>query len=70
MKKTIGVILMALLVMTLFVGNVVAVNQDGPAPNAGDCVPDGSGWTEDHWPDAGMGPAPNAGDGISDGSGF
>jgi hypothetical protein len=41
----------------------------GPAPNSGDGVPDGSGF--DPRPSgSGMGPAPNSGDGIPDGSGF
>ena len=50
---------------------------DGPAPNSGDGVPDGSGLGD---PDNGPsgageengqdGPAPNSGDGVPDGSGF
>lgn len=51
--------------------------QDGPAPNAGDGVPDGSGLGDPtNGPNGGGeenghdGPAPNAGDGVSDGSGF
>ena len=45
-----------------------AVGPNGPAPNAGDGIPDGSGL--DEWPNEGPGPAPNSGDGIPDGSGF
>jgi len=42
----------------------------GPAPNSGDCIPDGSGMDDPaNNPDA-MGPAPNSGDGIPDGSGM
>ena len=52
----------------------------GPAPNSGDCIPDGPGWPEDEHPgpnssgsgDSGKGwlePAPNSGDGIPDGPG-
>lgn len=45
----------------------------GPAPNSGDSVPDGSGYDRADWPNEdspAIGPAPNAGDGVSDGSGF
>ena len=41
---------------------------DGPAPNSGDGVSDGSGFENPSTP--GPGPAPNSGDGVSDGSGF
>ena len=42
----------------------------GPAPNSGDCIPDGSGMdVVSNNPDS-MGPAPNSGDGIPDGSGM
>ena len=51
---------------------------DGPAPNSGDGVPDGSGYEDDpdngpygYGDDYGMdGPAPNSGDGIPDGPGW
>ncbi len=39
-----------------------------PAPQSGDCIPDGSGFDGDVG--SGVGPAPNSGDGIPDGSGF
>ena len=50
----------------------------GPAPNAGDCNPDGPGWPDGEQPgpyssgsgDSGQGwgePAPGSGDGISEG---
>lgn len=42
---------------------------DGPAPNSGDGVPDGSGFDSDP-ASPGDGPAPNSGDGVPDGSGF
>ena len=46
----------------------------GPAPNSGDCDPDGSGLDSPNGPngesDGGQGPAPNSGDGVPDGSGF
>ncbi len=70
MKKIAAFVLMAMLIATIVVGGAMAAKEDSAAPNSGDCIPDGSGWDEDHWPDAGMGPAPNAGDGIPDGSGF
>ncbi|HJX31741.1 MAG TPA: hypothetical protein VJ624_07820 [Thermodesulfobacteriota bacterium] len=42
----------------------------GPAPNSGDCIPDGSGFEGPNDQGFGRGPAPNSGDGIPDGSGF
>ena len=45
----------------------------GPAPNAGDGVPDGSGMDAPQDPVGDgdpFGPAPNSGDGVSDGSGM
>jgi len=42
----------------------------GPAPNSGDCIPDGSGFEGPNDRGFGRGPAPNSGDGIPDGSGF
>ncbi len=47
--------------------------QDGPAPNSGDGVSDGSGFegdAGDSTASPGDGPAPNSGDGDPDGSGF
>ena len=62
------IVIVAMLTMTVFCATAAASNALGPAPNSGDCIPDGSGLP---LPDApGMGPAPNAGDGIPDGSGF
>jgi hypothetical protein len=54
------------------------VGEVGPAPNAGDGIPDGSGFDSPNGPNGSdaevgngrVGPAPNAGDGIPDGSGF
>jgi len=45
-----------------------AIAGPGPAPNSGDCVPDGSGLEAPFG--VGLGGAPNAGDGVPDGSGF
>ncbi len=74
----IAVTLTAVLVVSLasvaFAANSTPM---GPAPNSGDCVPDGSGFDGPNGPvgDVGsgsgpVGPAPNSGDGIPDGSGF
>lgn len=52
------------------VGTAMAV---GPAQNAGDCIPDGSGSENQVGPNGegnGPGPAPNSGDGIPDGPGW
>ena len=69
MKKWVVVIC---LVMFLAVNAGSAIGgdygQDGPAPNSGDGVSDGSGFDGPDSP--GKGPAPNSGDGVSDGSGF
>ena len=78
MRKIMGAILLAaLLCMVLLCGSGVAQNElptkHGPAPNAGDGDPDGSGYDRFDWPNdesPAKGPAPNAGDGIPDGSGF
>jgi len=49
---------------------------NGPAPNSGDCVPDGSGLGSGNQSGLGsgnqngFGPAPNSGDGVPDGSGL
>jgi hypothetical protein len=74
MKKLVTSAILVLIVASMVIGIVAAQEPFGPAPNAGDCIPDGSGHVIDEWanenaPDA-KGPAPNAGDGISDGSGF
>ena len=57
-------------------GNVMADGM-GPAPNAGDGIPDGSGFDSPNGPNGtgvqgeGNGePAPNSGDGIPDGPGW
>jgi len=63
--------LMALVVIAMLVlGGLVVY---AAAPNAGDGLPDGSGYDPLPGPVGGgdpLGPAPNAGDGISDGSGL
>lgn len=67
MKKT--QLLTAFLVLLLGLSGIITWS----APNSGDGIPDGPGWSED-FPMPGLsngpGPAPNSGDGIPDGSGF
>lgn len=72
MKKTITIALILLFVACTFIGTVTAANSNGPAPNSGDGVSDGSGLEPPYGNTGspGMGPAPNSGDGIPDGSGF
>ena len=71
MKKLVSSTVLLLVVASVFCGTVAATNTDGPAPNAGDGTPDGSGFEPDHWQNEDSpGPAPNSGDGIPDGSGF
>ncbi|NPV62051.1 MAG: hypothetical protein HPY61_05365 [Methanotrichaceae archaeon] len=73
MKRLIAVALVAMLVATMFVGAASAGIQEGPAPNSGDGVPDGSGMDDPLNENPGAnspGPAPNSGNGVSDGSGF
>ncbi|HDS44750.1 MAG TPA: hypothetical protein ENN68_01395 [Methanomicrobia archaeon] len=74
MKKILVIALTAIVVATILSPGVIASEARGLAPNAGDGVPDGPGWSGD-WvndgnPGVTKGPAPNAGDGIPDGSGF
>jgi len=74
MKNLIVVGLIAMLVVTMVYGFSIAIVPEGPAPNSGDGVSDGSGFegiTPNGSPDALCpGPAPNSGDGVPDGSGF
>lgn len=73
MKSLILVALAAMLLATMFGGSAIAGVQDGPAPNSGDGIPDGSGMvpSPNGNPNAeSPGPAPNSGDGVSNGSGF
>ena len=70
MKKHVLIVLSLLVVTAMVCG--VATASVGPAPNSGDCIPDGSGFEQPSHLNAGngMGPAPNSGDGVPDGSGF
>lgn len=72
-KKTIGIAICFVIGIVVFAGSAMATGM-GPAPNAGDGVPDGSGFDSPNGPngngDSGNGPAPNSGDGIPDGPGW
>jgi len=72
MKKRLVLLIAVALVFSVLAGIVVSAGP-GPAPNAGDGVPDGSGFVTLPGPVGSgdpFGPAPNAGDGIPDGSGL
>ncbi|MFC2095654.1 hypothetical protein ACFLSW_04370 [Candidatus Bipolaricaulota bacterium] len=70
MKKTLALLLVVVFVFA--VGALLTVyGVQGPAPNSGDGIPDGSGFEEPPGPIGGgdtFGPNPSAGDGIPDGS--
>jgi hypothetical protein len=70
MKKLVGAAILLVVLSSMVCG--LAAASVGPAPNSGDCIPDGSGFEQPNWQNdtPGMGPAPNAGDGVPDGSGF
>ena len=67
MKKIFAIPLTTVFVANMFLGVVLS---QGPAPNSGDGVPDGSGWGVEDLPSQGRGPAPNSGDGVPDGPGW
>lgn len=62
------VAVVALLTLSVVASAFAASGPNGPAPNSGDCISDGSGF--DGAFGSGLLGAPNAGDGIPDGSGF
>jgi len=71
-RKTIVIIACFVIGIIGIVGNAMAAGM-GPAPNAGDCDPDGSGFETSVGPNGegyGPGPAPNAGDCDPDGPGW
>ena len=72
--KLAGIAVMVAAILVFTIAGVVSAASGpmGPAPNSGDCIPDGSGFEAPNGPvgDNGAGPAPNSGDGIPDGSGF
>ena len=61
-------IVAALCVFTTSVAFAGGYGYMVPAPESGDCIPNGSGFDGEVGP--GPGPAPNSGDSIPDGSGF
>ena len=75
MKK---ILIIAAIVVIVVAGVAVAAagnhgtGHKGPAPNSGDCIPDGSGFAsfDAPGPAYGPGPAPNSHDGVSDGPGW
>ena len=79
MKKLIVVMsILALFAANFSLASEAEFGPNGPAPNSGDGIPDGSGMDGNNGPngtgsgsgDGPTGPAPNSGDGIPDGSGF
>ncbi|MCW4002598.1 MAG: hypothetical protein NWE95_01615 [Candidatus Bathyarchaeota archaeon] len=71
--KKVCIALSLLILASMICGVASAANSVGPAPNSGDCIPDGSGFDQpnrENQNSPGRGPAPNSGHGIPDGSGF
>ena len=68
--------LIALFTIVLILGFTTgaAMSANGPAPNSGDGISDGSGMDTQNGPNSDSGDAPgpaeNSGDGVSDGSGM
>jgi hypothetical protein len=76
-KATLSILLSLIVIVSLVSVFAFCKNMDptspGPAPSAGDGVPEGSGFDRNEWHNddsPGEGPAPNSGDGVPDGSGF
>ncbi|NLJ37200.1 MAG: hypothetical protein GX432_00355 [Candidatus Atribacteria bacterium] len=71
MRKNLALVLIVIFLVLSFGSMVFAqLGPAGPAPNSGDCNPDGSGFDEPFGTLKGRGPAPNSGDGIPDGPGW
>ena len=70
MKKKTIVIITFLVMGIIGIAGYAMADGNGPAPNSGDCIPDGSGFETPNGPGYGPGPAPNSGDGIPDGPGW
>lgn len=70
MKRKTIVLIACIVVGTVGIAGSVMADGMGPAPNAGDCIPDGSGFESPNGEQNGPGPAPNSGDGIPDGPGW
>ncbi|GAB6145839.1 hypothetical protein [Desulfocicer niacini] len=62
------------IVLVLCFTTVSSISANGPAPNSGDGISDGSGMDTQNGPNSDSGDAPgpaeNSGDGVSDGSGM
>jgi hypothetical protein len=73
MKK---IYIIVAVVALIVAGSTIAIAKNaltdgmGPAPNSGDCIPDGSGFDSPNGSGNGPGPAPHSGDGIADGPGW
>ena len=73
MKKWVMILGFVVISAMVFNFSAIASEADGPAPNSGDGISDGSGMDAPSGDDGNAdsdGPAPNAGDGVSDGSGM
>ena len=75
MRRWVALLAAVMLVLGALVA--YAGSEPGPAPDAGDGIPDGSGFVTPPGPigdgeplGLAPGPAPNSGDGIPDGSGM
>ena len=78
--RILGLSIVIVAILAVAIAGTVSANGSGPmgpAPNAGDGIPDGSGFDTPNGPNGNIGsgsgpigPAPDAGDGIPDGSGF
>lgn len=72
MKIRTIVLLTCIIIGIVVVAGTALADVQGPAPNSGDCIPDGSGFDsfDGIGPAYGPGPAPNSHDGIPDGPGW
>ena len=68
-RKTLVIVACVVIGLVSFAGSAMAAGM-GPAPNSGDCIPDGSGFETPNGQGYGPGPAPNSGDGVPDGPGW
>jgi hypothetical protein len=66
--------LVVLLLASIFLGGVMGLTHQGPAPSSGDGDSEGPEWAGDYGPSNpdsnAPGPAPSSGDGDSDGPGW
>ncbi len=68
-RKTLVIVACVVIGLVGIAGSAMADGM-GPAPNSGDCIPDGSGFESPNGQGYGPGPAPNSGDGVPDGPGW